>query len=379
MRRPFREAVQVKYLTDKVGVYLHFPFCAKKCAYCNFYSAVFTDVMCDAYTDALISEIKKWGGRVDRPIDTIYIGGGTPSLLGRRIGRVLSSIRQSFDMQDDAEITVEANPDSCDRDFLDRAAAAGVNRLSLGVQSGDDKMLEKLGRSHSFAQAEKAVGNARAAGFKNVSVDLMTALPDSNAETLRNDIDAICGLCPEHISAYILKAEPHTVFGRGVRGIPDDDCAAEQYLFTCEELQKRGYRQYEISNFAKNGFESRHNLKYWRCEEYIGIGPSAHSFFGGERFYCPSDLKGFISAPKIVSEGAGGGKEERLMLALRLSEGTDISLYGSVSGTLEKFLCRLKKERLIEKNGTHISLTARGMAVSNSIITEITELLYENI
>ena len=335
--------------------------------------------MCDAYTDALIREIKKWDGRVDRPIDTIYIGGGTPSLLGRRIGRVLSALRESFNTEKDAEITVEANPDSCDRDFLDCAAAAGVNRLSLGVQSGNDKMLKRLGRRHSFAQAAKAFDSARAAGFKNISADLMIALPDSDTKTLYSDINAICGLCPEHISAYILKIEPDTVFGRGIQGVPDDDCAAEQYLFTCEELQKRGYRQYEISNFAKKGFEGRHNLKYWRCEEYIGIGPSAHSFFDGERFYCPPDLREFISAPKIISEGAGGGNEERLMLALRLGEGTDISLYGTVDRPLEDFLRRLEKERLIIKNGTHISLTARGMAVSNSIITEITELLYENI
>lgn len=380
MPHPSPEAASVKYLTDKAGIYIHIPFCAKKCAYCSFYSAAFTDVVCDAYMNTLKSEIRKWGGLTDHPIDTIYIGGGTPSLIGpKRLEVLLSTLKESFSMDTDAEITVEVNPDSCTREFLNSAVACGVNRLSVGVQSGSDEMLSRLGRRHTLRDAQMTFEYARTAGFKNISADIMIALPESTEKTLLADIDAVCGLAPEHISAYILKIEPKTAFYKGVSGLPDDDAAAQQYLTLCDELSSRGYGQYEISNFARTGFESRHNLKYWHCEEYIGIGPAAHSFYGGKRFYYPSDLKGFIASPQVISDGVGGQTEERLMLALRLVSGVELSEYGTVGAELLSFIERLSSAGLVTSRGSHISLTPQGMAVSNSIITEITELLYENI
>ncbi len=380
MPQLFPAAALVRFLTNSLGLYLHIPFCNKRCAYCSFYSAVFTDCLCDKYTDALMCEIKVWGGRIDRPIDTLYIGGGTPSLLGARLGAVLDTVRQSFCLLDGAEVTLEVNPQSADDGFLNTARAAGVNRLSIGVQSGSDGMLSLLGRTHTASDAHSTVLAARRAGFDNISVDLMIGLPESNRETLKADIDFICSLSPDHISAYILKVEPKTLLAAGNYALPDDDQAAEQYLYMCESLAQHEFLQYEVSNFARAGRQSRHNLKYWCCQEYIGIGPSAHSFFEGRRFYYPDDLKGFIARPQTALDGIGGDCEERLMLALRLSRGVDLADFtDKISPELDRFTESLKNADLIKKDGTHISLTPRGMVVSNSIITEITERLYENL
>ncbi len=364
-------------MTKPLGIYLHIPFCEKRCAYCNFYSAVFTEGMAKKYADALKKEIKKWGGRLDRPIDTLYIGGGTPSVLGDKIVGVIDAVKQNFTLSVDAEITVEVNPHSASYDFLYAAKSVGANRLSIGVQSGNDEMLKTLGRTHTRRDAVSTVETARKIGFKNISVDLMIALPNSNEAMLKDDIDFICSLKAQHISAYILKPEPKTkIYESGIK-LPDDEQASCQYLLMCEQLESKGYQQYEISNFAVGDMQSRHNLKYWNCEEYIGIGPSAHSFLNGERFYYPPDLKGFLVAPETVFDGVGGEKEERLMLALRLIKGANLSEYfENISASTQAFLKRLEKEKMIIKNGNRIALTPLGMTVSNSIITE---LIYENL
>ncbi len=332
--------------------------------------------MCDRYVESLIEEIKVWGGRVDRPIDTLYIGGGTPSLLGDRIADVVKAVRDSFFICENAEITLEVNPCSAGERLLKTAKTSGVNRLSVGVQSGSNEQLAVLGRTHTVSDAENTVDLARKIGFGNISLDLMIALPGSTEKTLCEDIDFICSLNPEHISAYILKLEENTKLSKSAVSLPDDEQSAGQYLFMCQRLREYGYEQYEISNFAKGGFYSCHNFKYWNCGEYIGIGPSAHSFFEGNRFFYPPDLKAFLSNPGTVADGEGGSTEERLMLALRLSKGVDITDYlGEISGETEAFLCRLLKEKMITRNGNRIALTPLGMTVSNSIITE---LIYEN-
>lgn len=363
----------------KAGLYLHIPFCEKKCAYCDFYSVFKTDEMMDKYLSALTLEIKKWGGRFDRPIDTVYIGGGTPSLLGERIIPLLNCVKENFNLQKDCEITVEINPNA-DGEFLQAAYRAGVNRLSMGVQSGNDETLKILGRNHTARVAESTFKKARETGFKNISLDLMIALPESDLSTLKNDMDFLCRLNPEHISAYILKIEENTAFSRNKNlNIPDDDGAAQQYLFMCEYLEQKGYRQYEISNFSKSGAQSRHNLKYWRLDEYLGIGPSAHSFVGNERFYYPRDLKAFINSPQTVSDGSGGDNTEKLMLSLRLCEGADLTQYvKELPEDLKKEISNLQKANLVLFDGKTLKLTPKGMLVSNSIITDITELIYEN-
>lgn len=361
-------------MTDNaLGLYIHIPFCQKKCNYCDFYSAFYNEDTMGVYLSALKKEIKKWGGSINRPIDTVYIGGGTPSLLGGEILSVFDCIKENFSVCDNFEFTVEVNPSSCDN-FLPFARAAGVNRLSIGVQSGNDGLLKILGRTHTAADAVKTVSDARNEGFDNISVDLMTALPHSNLQTLENDIEFILSLNPEHISAYILKVEQNTVFSKkqNLLSLPDDDSSAEQYLFMCEKLRKNGYNHYEISNFAKGEKFSRHNMKYWQGNDYLGIGPSAHSFICKKRFYYPRNLHGFIKNPAVIQDGSGGDVQERLMLGLRLSKGVDLSkIYGTVPEAVKNKIFMFEKAGYIRANLPEISLTDKGMLVSNSIISEL--------
>lgn len=332
-----------------------------------------SDSLIDEYVVALSKEIRKWGGKISRPIDSIYIGGGTPSVLGERILPILNTVRETFTVTENAEITAELNPDADNEAFLSAAIKAGVNRLSIGVQSGNDNELEMLGRGHTAHQAEETVKLARGLGFKNISLDLMLALPDSDIQTLEKSISFLLSLNPEHISAYLLKVEKGTRFYamRESLNIPDDEKQQEQYLYMCERLEKAGFEHYEISNFSKRGYESRHNLKYWNCEEYLGIGPSAHSFLNGERFYYPKDLRTFLKSPAIEIDGAGGDEDERIMLALRLKKGVDFS----ENKTLHPYLLQLERAGYGEFEKGRFSLADRGMLVSNTIITEILERL----
>lgn len=369
----FRVAAQVKFLTNSLGLYIHIPFCEKKCNYCDFYSAFYNKDTLSVYLTALKGEIKKWGGKLDRPIDTVYIGGGTPSLLGEEIIPLLDCVKANFTVLDNAEITVEANPSSSD-DFLEFAKCAGVNRLSIGVQSGCDDTLKTLGRTHTSRDAAITVQKARKLGFDNISLDLMIALPNSNLQTLKNDIDFIFSLNPEHISSYILKIEQNTAFFKKLDALnlPDDDLAAEQYLYMCDAFEKNGYNHYEISNFSRENKESRHNIKYWLGEDYLGLGPAAHSCLDGKRFYYPRDLMGFIKNPQTVYDGEAGGKQEALMLGLRLSRGVDLSkIYGEIPEMIRKKVNLLENAGYIKANLPHISLTNSGMLISNSIITEL--------
>lgn len=356
-----------------IGLYIHIPFCEKKCAYCDFYSCIPSEKLLNEYLSSLILQIKQWGGKLDRPIDTIYIGGGTPSLLGDKIIPLMDAVKTSFKVCENAEITAELNPTSSDG-FLHFAKCAGVNRLSIGVQSGNDSRLKVLGRNHNIADAQKTAALARDLGFNNISLDLMIGLPDSDLISLKEDIDFILSLAPEHISAYILKIEQNTAFGKkeSTLNLPNDDSVAQQYLYMCECLENAGFSHYEISNFSKQTYESRHNLKYWLGGEYLGIGPAAHSFLGGERFYYPRDIKGFISSPELLSDGQGGGKEERLMLSLRLSAGVDLTeIYGEIPQSLVQKIALLEKAGYVKADLPRISLTNSGMLISNSIITEL--------
>lgn len=356
-------------MPDAVGLYLHIPFCEKKCAYCDFYSAFATEVGLDNYTQALNAEIKKWGALFGRPIDTVYLGGGTPSLLGKRIKPLLKTINESFEVLPEAEITAELNPSSNPYYFLEAAAAAGVNRLSVGVQSGNNIRLKLLGRRHTVSDVSETVSLAKKLGFKNISLDLMLALPDESVSEAVSDAEFILGLSPQHISAYMLKIEPGTRLFSEKLTAADNETSAEQYLKICKLFSDAGYRHYEISNFALPGFESRHNLKYWQCMEYIGIGPSAHSFINGKRFYYPRDLKSFQNNPTVTQDSFGGDETERIMLALRLDTGFDFSGHPELHG----FLSALADNGLASLSDYNFSLTPEGMLVSNEIITEILE------
>lgn len=322
---------------------------------------------------ALKGEMKKWGGTIHRPIDTIYIGGGTPSLLGENIITLAEYIKENFCVCEDAEFTVEVNPSSSDN-FLRYAKQAGVNRLSIGVQSGSDDTLKILGRTHTALDAAITVKKARELGFDNISLDLMIALPDSSVDTLLKDINFVLSLEPEHISSYILKIEQNTAFAKKIDNLnlPDDDGAAEQYLYMCSVLSKKGYNHYEISNFSRDCKQSRHNMKYWIGEDYLGLGPAAHSCLDGKRFYYPRDLQGFIKNPQTVYDGESGGNEEKLMLGLRLSRGVDLSkIYDEIPQNIIEKIDLLKKAGYIKADLPYISLTDSGMLISNSIISEL--------
>lgn len=360
------------------GLYLHVPFCRGKCPYCDFYSLRGTESAMDEYTDGLIRQIlyasKKWNRRAD----TLYFGGGTPSLLGgKRITRIVNAARRGFGLEN-AEITLEANPAENLSGFFREIREAGVNRLSLGLQSADDGELRLLGRRHTAEQAARAVRDAQEAGIGNISLDLMLAVQGQTEQSLLRSIDFCARTGVSHVSAYLLKIEPRTAYWKNRAGLhlPDEDAAAALYLLACRELEARGYRQYEISNFAKPGCESRHNLKYWRCEEYLGLGPSAHSFLGGKRFHYERSTAGFLRGNAPVQDGEGGGFDEFAMLRLRLAKGlTDEACRARFGRPIPE---RIKKAaRLYEpggltacaENGFHF--TPKGFLLSNPLTAEI--------
>lgn len=373
-------AAQVKFLTNKdFGLYLHIPFCESKCNYCSFYSIAATATIKELYKNALLKEIKKWGENIFRPITSIYVGGGTPSTLkSEDISEIINCVKTNFKVCENAEITVEVNPKSSSLDFFKSLINCGVNRLSIGVQSGNDNELKALGRLHDRKTAEDTFYTARKAGFKNISLDLMLGLPASTLDTLKQTLDFFNTLSPEHISAYILKIEENTHFSKikDTLNLPDDEQVAEQYDFLSKTLVNSGYEHYEISNFAKENKFSRHNVNYWRCGEYLGIGPAAHSFFEGKRFYYPNDLKGFLENPQTVFDGAGGECDEFIMLNLRLKSGLNLDELKEEYNVVPS-AAFLNKVKLFEKNGlctfenNIISLTDSGMLLSNEIIAQL--------
>lgn len=360
-----------------IGVYVHVPFCDGKCPYCDFYSMRGDEARLEAYTEALCRAAAHWAPRWQgKTADTVYFGGGTPVLLGAaRLRRVLDAIRAHIPVTDDAEITVEANPAAAQDELFCGLREAGFNRLSMGLQSADPGELRFLGRRHTVQQAADAVKAAKAAGFENISLDLMLGLQGQTPDILKRSVDFCAAQETPHVSAYLLKVEPGTPFHR--RGIadtlPDEDCQAELYHLACETLEGHGFRQYEISNFAKPGFESRHNLHYWRDEEYAALGASAHGFLDGERFYYPRDLAHFLNGGAPEPDGPGGDPEEYVLLALRLTEGLQNEPFRRRFGfPLPAAMFRkaqpLARAGLVRCTSDAISLTREGFLVSNAVI-----------
>ncbi len=361
------------------GIYIHVPFCSKKCPYCDFYSLRFDRELVKRYTDALLCAVNSHSGQ-NIEVDTIYFGGGTPNLLGSdNISEIICAIKENFVISEDCEITLEANPESFSKQDISDFAKAGINRLSMGLQSANERELRSLGRTHALDEVEFCVGTAKSAGIGNISLDLMLGIDGQTEESIKNSID-FCEKCNiEHISAYLLKIEKNTPFYKMQKNmnLPVEETSAELYSFACRELKKRGFEQYEISNFAKNGAVSRHNLKYWLCEEYIGIGPSAHGFFKGERYYYERDIEGFIQDPtKTVSDGLGGGAEETFMLGLRLARGINLDDFCSKfsltqSNALKRKISLFCSANLMRFENNVISLTPEGFLLSNSIISDL--------
>lgn len=363
-------------MQNPIGLYIHVPFCAQKCHYCDFYSLPPDAETLRAYALALSQAAHPFAGRA---ADTVYFGGGTPTLAGAAwLCGVLGEMKALFSVSPACEITLEANPETVNLEQLIALRQGGFNRISVGLQTMEDAVLAKLGRRHTAAQGRQAVLLAAQAGFDNISADIMLGLPGQSSEAALQSVREIAALPLQHISAYLLKIEPNTPFGRRADlRLPDEEETAELYEKTVALLGEAGYAQYEISNFARAGYPSRHNLKYWRLEEYLGLGPAAHSFLDGQRFFYPRSLSGFLANPdKRQNDGPGGGAEEYLAMSLRLTEGFDFNHYQTLYGgaelpemkkLAEKWqqtgLCRLDSERL--------RLTPKGFLVSNSIIAEL--------
>ncbi len=383
MQLQFLAVAQALFLTNMFGIYIHIPFCVQKCAYCNFYSVATTELLKE-YIDKTVDEVNKWGGQIARPVSSVYIGGGTPSIMsGAQLGRLMDAIRKNFNVTDGAEITVEVNPGDKLETLLADFRKTGCNRLSIGVQSGNPDELKILGRRHTVLDAEKALAVARNSGFDNISLDLMTALPNSSENSLKKSLEFILSMKPEHISTYMLKLEQGTPLYKIKEQLilPDEDMSVKQYLLTHEILEKSGYNHYEISNFAKLGYEGRHNSNYWQCGEYLGIGPAAHSFLDGKRFYYTDDLKSYLQNPAIVPDGEGGGMDEYIMLGLRLKKGiSGREFYERFSTDMPKEI--FEKAKFYQKHGLcrvtdqTISLTVNGMLVSNGIISSFIKELF---
>ena len=372
-----------------LGIYIHVPFCRSKCQYCDFYS-VTSKKECDfdGYLEAVCTHIREAGPQAPNHIvDTIYFGGGTPSFFGGDgMATIMAAIRRSFDVIDDAEITFEANPDSVSDKLLRRLRAEGFNRVSLGIQTDNDELLRKLGRPHTYAQAVTAVQRIRKAGFRNLSLDLMYGLPGQTLSAWEQTLENVLKLNPEHMSCYGLKVEQGTPLYdyKDFCNLPDDDTQADMYLSAVDILKARGFRQYEISNFARKGMTSKHNLKYWTGGEYLGFGPDASSDFSGKRFTIIRDLPGYISGIRTggrviedvqevpVRERAG----EYLMMRLRTSLGIGQEDYEKhyllPFAPLAEYLEQcIDRGTAINTESGNYRLTPKGFLISNSIISDL--------
>ncbi len=378
---------------QKLGLYIHIPFCKRKCNYCDFYSCNQLDKIKD-YIKAISKQIS-----IEAPLykdyefDTIFIGGGTPSLVEIEDFELLATtIKNSLNLTQGCEFSCEANPGTLTKEKLLCYKKSGVNRLSLGLQSSYDTDLEVLGRIHTYDEFVDSFNLARECGFDNISVDVMYSLPNQKTEHLLNTLEKICDLHPEHISSYSLKIEEKTPFGRikNTLALPNEDEEYKMYISMCQMLAEKGYMQYEISNFAKESYQSRHNLKYWQSEEYVGIGPSAHSFFGGKRYYYKNELDEYIlqiqngKMPKKEYENNQENvhvspqiskEDEYVMLKMRLSSGINTDEFKSRFGKdfikaypeIEKYI----KSGHIVFSSNNYSFTPAGFFVSNYILTDI--------
>ena len=377
-------------MADKLGIYIHIPFCRSKCDYCDFYSLAGRDDRMDQYQKALLSHIKETAPLAqDFPVDTIYIGGGTPSYYGaKRLKELLGVIRKLYKVEKDAEVTVECNPDSVDVKSLKILRKAGVNRLSMGMQSANACELERIHRIHTPQQVNEAATAARKAGFTNLSLDLIYGLPGQTMDSWKATVEHALSLIPQHLSCYGLKVEEGTpLAARVAQGeiLPDDDQQADLYLWTVGRLERVGYPQYEISNFAKPGFASRHNLRYWLTQPYIGFGPGAHSDFGGRRYSFVQDLdayiQGVLQGGDIIDESEIIPKRERcgeyLMLRLRTVQGINEQEYRSTYfmdfAPLQARLEQFRAQGWAEQTDGRWHFTPKGFLLSNQLIGDLLE------
>ena len=321
-------------MARKLGIYIHIPFCASKCGYCDFYSLADCPHLMDEYQTALLDHLAESAPSIKQyEVDTVYFGGGTPSFYGAdRIIDIFNALKLNGNVRLDSEVTVECNPDSTSFNALKLLRQEGVNRLSIGIQAADSNLLKLIGRRHNFQQAEQTVKDARKAGFENISVDLIYGLPSQTRNDWAETLARIVTLHPEHVSCYGLRLEEGTPMYEAYHGspiLPDDDEQADMYCYAAEMLERYGYRQYEVSNFSAPGFESRHNLKYWNMDDYMGFGPGAHSCVGTLRYSFVRDLRKYImlvdKKESLIDEYQRVDPLERaveyIMLGMRMRKG----------------------------------------------------------
>jgi len=373
---------------NTTGLYLHIPFCKSKCRYCDFCSFPHPkSEAVDLYVDALVEEIGDGARRLiahygtPPHIDTVYFGGGTPTLLSlSQFNRLTEAIFGHFELTHDAEITAECNPATADADYLRGLRRLGINRLSIGAQSMNDGELRLLGRLHKSTDVIRTVLDARAAGFANLSVDVMFGIPAQTRDTLANTLEALTALSPEHISVYGLQIEEGTYFGRHANelALPDEDTEGAMYADTLDFLARKGLAQYEISNFARPGYESRHNLKYWRRQDYLGLGLAAHSCLGNLRFANTESMAFYLSSQREASSQRITAHDilcEKIMLGLRLTEGLDFSAlareHGEQAYKYRKALLPFADRGWMKESDGRLSFTREGMYISNAILAEV--------
>lgn len=372
---------------ERVSIYVHIPFCARRCRYCDFNTYAWRGSIVRDTLEAIRSSIE----RTEEPtiiVPTIFFGGGTPSFPDPElIVRLLQTIRARFRVTPDAEISIEVNPGTVDRARYALLRQAGFNRLSMGVQAFDDQLLNKLGRIHTANEALRSYETAREAGFENINIDLMFALPDQTLSQWQNTLRTAIRLQPEHISCYALTIEPGTPFFRmhqqGLLNLPDEDTDLRMYQYAIRALTRAGYEHYEISNFARPGYRCRHNMVYWRNEEYLGFGPGAVSYWRGVRWKTISDPRRYVQAVRssasLVDEeerlDADASLGETLMLMLRLRDGVDVRAveerYGvNLAQRYARQIDKLQRLRLLEVHPERWRITAKGLPIANTVCAE---------
>ena len=368
----------------KIGIYVHIPFCKKKCKYCDFISFENSLNFQDDYIKALLDEIDNCDKK-GFTVNTIYFGGGTPSIISKDlIVKVLNRIKTKFSVEEDCETTIEVNPGTVNKEKLEKYINNGFNRISIGLQSANDKVLKSIGRIHDYKEFTECFKMARNVGFKNINVDIMLGLPNQGIFDLVDSVNKVIFLKPEHISLYSLILEENTVLEREVKGglyiMPTDEEERNMYDTAKKTLEKSGYIQYEISNFAKKGYESKHNLNCWKQEEYLGFGLAAHSYFDRKRFSNTTNLKKYIENQKqsvIINENQTeeDTKKEYMLLGLRKLDGISISEFERKFGINPLFyfrfeISKLVEEDLIEVDLDNIKMTRKGLDLANLIFEE---------
>ncbi len=377
-------------MSDNLGLYLHIPFCKSKCAYCDFYSLSQRNDY-QRYVDALSLHIQDYSENIkDYTIDSVFIGGGTPTVLPKKnLIELIDLIYHNLNIANDAEFTIECNPATADYNLFKKLRSMGVNRLSIGMQSTCENELKLLSRIHTFEDFEECFTAARSAGFDNINVDLMYGIPEQSEASLKMSLESLCDKGPEHISLYGLKIEPNTEFFdiKNTLALPCEDNEYAMYETSINILNNYGYEQYEISNFSKPGFECKHNLKYWNCEEYLGLGPAAHSYLNGSRFSFKRDIDLYMNmleqenyTEELIDEyydiSNGERMGEYVMLQLRLNRGIDTEDFNqkfnlSFDDLYAKYLKVYIQNGFMEKTSSGYAFTTKGKYVSNYILSAI--------